>query len=121
MERIYNFENRLIRFAAECSLFTHTIKNDRTGWYYKDQLIRASGSAALHYGEAQGSISSKDFVYKLSNTRKELKESRVVLKILLYIKYGEQERVNELLNECKELITIVQTMMLNKKQKTPPK
>ncbi|WP_317165185.1 four helix bundle protein [Flavobacterium sp. XN-5] len=56
--------------------------------------MRSSGSAALNYGEAQGTITSKDFIFKASLTVKELKESRKSLKALDYIKAGDSEEKN---------------------------
>ena len=45
---------------------------------------RSSGSASLNFGEAQGTITDKDFIFKVSLVAKELKESRNSLKILDY-------------------------------------
>lgn len=111
----YNFEDRLVRFAGESIFFLNTIPNDPSGRYYADQLLRASGSAALHYGEAQGTNTSKDFIHKVSGTLKELKESRTVFKILKYIQYGDLSKLEALQEEVKELIPIAAKMILNKK------
>ena len=70
----HSFEQRLIVFAAECVFFTQSLPKTSAGDYYADQLLRASGSAALHYGEAQGTNTIRDFIYKVSGTLKELKE-----------------------------------------------
>ncbi len=85
-DKIYNFEDRLVRFAGECIFFVRKLEKSYEIEYYKNQLIRSSGSSSLNYGEAQGSITDRDFVFKLSLTVKELKESRNSLKILDYIK-----------------------------------
>ena len=115
MTKPFNYEDRLVIFAGECVLFLRTLKHDQAGIYYADQLLRASGSAALHYGEAQGTATTRDFIHKVSGTLKELKECRTILKILQYLRYGDSEKLQLLTIEVKELIPIAAKMVINKK------
>ncbi|MDI1255228.1 MAG: four helix bundle protein [Flavobacterium sp.] len=115
-DKIYNFEDRLVRFAAECIFFVRKLDKTYELDYYKNQLIRSSGTSSLNYGEAQGSISDKDFIFKVSLTVKELKESRNSLKILDYIKEGNNDERIWLLADVEELIAIA-SKMINNKQK----
>jgi four helix bundle protein len=62
-EKIFNFEDRLVRFAGECILFVRKLEKSYEVEYYKNQLIRSSGSSSLNYGEAQGTITSRDFAF----------------------------------------------------------
>ena len=114
-DKIFNFEDRLVRFAGECIFFTRNLNKSFENEYYKNQLIRSSGGASLNFGEAQGTISDKDFVFKVGLTVKELKESRNSLKILNYIKEGDENSRNLLLKEIEELIAIASKMIINKK------
>jgi four helix bundle protein len=113
--KIFNFEDRLVRFPGECIFFSRKLEKIFEHDYYKNQLIRSSGSSCLNYGEAQGTITDKDFIFKISLSIKELKESRNSLKILDYIKAGSEEERNDLLIEVEELIAISSKMMNNKK------
>ena len=114
-EKIFNFEDRLVRFAGECIFFTRNLSKSFENEYYKNQLIRSSGSSTLNFGEAQGAISDKDFIFKLTLVVKELKESRNSLKILNYIKEGNEVIRDSLLIEVEELIAIASKMIINKK------
>ncbi|WP_374507485.1 four helix bundle protein [Flavobacterium sp.] len=114
-EKIFNFEDRLIRFAGECVFFTRNLDKSFENEYYKNQLIRSSGSSSLNFGEAQGTITDKDFIFKLTLVVKELKESRNSLKILNYIKEGNEVSRDSLLIEVEELIAIASKMIINKK------
>ena len=114
-EKIFNLEDRLVRFAGECILFVRKLEKSYEVDYYKNQLIRSSGSSSLNYGEAQGTITGKDFIFKVSLSVKELKESRNTLKVLEYIKTGDLEERKWLLTEVEELIAIASKMINNKK------
>ena len=113
-EKIFNFEDRLVRFAGECILFTRNLNKSYENEYYKNQLIRSSGSSSLNFGEAQGTITDKDFIFKVSLVVKELKESRNSLKILHYIQEGDDNQRILMLNETEELIAIASKMIINK-------
>jgi four helix bundle protein len=114
-DKIYNFEDRLVGFAGECIFFVRKLEKSYEIEYYKNQLIRSSGSSSLNYGEAQGTITSKDFIFKVSLSVKELKESRNSLKVLDYIQAGDPEERKWLLTEVEELIAIASKMINNKK------
>lgn len=86
--------------------------------YYGNQLFRSAESAALNFGEAQGTNTVKDNINKLSLSLKELKESRVNLRILDKVNYGENSRRDALLDEIEQLIKIIATTIKNKKTQT---
>lgn len=116
-KKIYDYETRLVRFAGESIFFSRKLPKDYELEYYRKQLIRSSGSSALNYGEAQGTVSDRDFINKLSLVSKELKESRTTLKILKYIEQGKEEKREWLLDEANELIAIASKMIINKQSK----
>ena len=115
-KKIYNFEDRLVEFAGDIILFNRSLPNDNVGRYYNDQILRSSGSSALHYGEAQGTVTPKDFIHKMSQVLKELRETKVSLKILNRAKIGEESKRNYLIQEAGELAAISGKMILNKRQ-----
>ncbi len=114
MTKPFNLEERLVEFAANIALFCKTIPNDFTGQYYGNQLLRSSGSSALNFGEMQGAQSDKDFKNKAATSLKELKETRINLKILNKIDYGEAVIKEQLLDEVEQLIKILATIIKNK-------
>jgi four helix bundle protein len=112
----YNFEDRLVEFAAKTLSFIKSLPKDNVGRYYNDQILRSSGSAALNYGEAQGTVTPKDFIHKMSQVLKELRETRVSLKILAVANIGNKALGQDLLKEVGELAAISARMILNKKK-----
>ncbi len=114
-ESIYKFDDRLVQFAGECVLFFRKMNRDEAGLYYGKQLLRSSGSACLNFGEAQGTVTPKDFINKMSIVIKELKESKNNLKVLIYINEGPEKERAWLSKEVEQLIAIAYKMMDNKR------
>ena len=110
----FDLEERFVEFASNIALFCKDLPMDFTGQYYGNQLLRSAGSAALNFGEAQGTITNKDYRHKASLSPKELKESRVNLKILGKIQYGPNKININLLDEIEQLIRIMSTIVRNK-------
>ncbi len=107
MERKFDLEDRLIGFAVLCIKLFKKIEYNYALDHLSKQLIRSSTGAALNYGEVQGAETAKDFIHKMGIVLKELKESRVNLKIQLGAELlKELDNAEISLKECEELITI---------------
>ena len=115
MDKKYDLEDRLVDFAATTIFYCKDLPKDWTGLYYGKQLLRSGGSSALNFGEFWGAQTDKDKANKLAIALKELKESRINLKILRRAKYGNAEANAALLDETDQLIRIIATIIKNKK------
>lgn len=71
------------------------------------QVIRASGSIASNYIEANESLGKKDFLMRIKSCRKEAKESRLFLR-LIDANNNDQSRGEQLalIQEAQELMNI---------------
>ncbi|MBX2974336.1 MAG: four helix bundle protein [Flavobacteriales bacterium] len=118
-ERIYDLEERLAVFAARVVIYVNRMPRSPAGRYYADQLLRSGGSPAMHYGESQGAESDKDFVHKCGIALKELKESKVNLRIqfLACLMPQTDQDLLWLTQECGELVRIVGKVIANKKRR----
>ncbi|MCP5064323.1 MAG: four helix bundle protein [Ignavibacteriae bacterium] len=106
--KIFDLEDRFIDYTIRISNVVDQIDNSKLGTYIAGQLIRSGSSPALNYSETQSAESRKDFVHKLKIILKELKESRICLKII------ERKSLIAITNklatikkETEELITII--------------
>jgi len=73
------------------------------GW----QLLRSGTSPAPNYGEAQGAESRSDFIHKMKICLKELRETRVWLKIIAKTKLIKPElKLKLIVEENDQLISI---------------
>jgi len=103
----FDLENRLIGFAVSILNLCEILPATRVGNHVSGQLMRAGTSAAPNYGEAQSAESRRDFIHKMKVALKELRESRVWLKIIIrkdLIKPGDF--AVKVLEECEQLIRI---------------
>ncbi|PIS15039.1 four helix bundle protein [Candidatus Shapirobacteria bacterium CG09_land_8_20_14_0_10_38_17] len=70
------------------------------------QLLRASGSVAANYIEANESLSKKDFLHRAKICRKEAKESRLWLRLIETKDIEIQKEQKQLAQEALELTKI---------------
>jgi len=74
-ERTFRFALAVRGFVDQLPRTIATVEDAR-------QLVRASGSVAANYEEAQEAVSRKDFFYRIKICRKEAKESWLWLRLL---------------------------------------
>lgn len=107
-EKIYDLENRFVDFSCRIIVVVDALPGKRAGNYIASQLIRCGLAPALLYGEAQSAESRLDFIHKMKIVLKELKESRVCLKIIEKSKLiNPAERLKNIKQEIEELISII--------------
>ncbi|RLD83979.1 MAG: four helix bundle protein [Bacteroidetes bacterium] len=104
----FDLKDRFIDYAIRISNVVDKIENSKLGNNIGGQLIRSGSSPTLNYGEAQSAESRKDFVYKLKIILKELKESRIYLKIIERKPLIQNtEKLLPLMKETEELTAII--------------
>ena len=102
----FDLEDRRIDFAARCIKVAESLPKTFAGQHLAGQLIRSGTSPALNYGEAQGAESRKDFIHKMKVSLKELRETLVCLKIIVQAEFLTEGKLQPLINETNELISI---------------
>ena len=108
--RKYDLEERLIDFAVRIISVAEALPNTHAGNHIAGQLVRCGTSPAPNYGEAQSAESRNDFIHKIKIVLKELRETKVWLKIIQRTSLAKDgEDLSALLTECDELISIFVT------------
>lgn len=105
-KRTFDLEDRLVSFACTCLTVCDKLPNSKAGLNLEHQLSKSGTSCALNYGEAQAAESPSDFIHKLKLVLKELRETRVTLKIINEKPLLQDPIVPTALNECNQLIAI---------------
>ena len=107
-DKKFDIEDRLVEFSCRIIEVVEVIPSSRAGTYIAGQLIRCGLAPALLYGEAQGAESRADFIHKMKISLKELKETRVCLKIISKAKMiTPVERLDNIQSENEQLISII--------------
>ena len=108
--RYRELEERTFSFAKRCRDYVKKLPKTISNIEYGKQLIRASGSQAANYIEANEALSKKDFVHRIRICRKEAKESGLWLK-LAEPYGGEIEEQKNLIRENEELRKIFSSIL----------
>ena len=117
-ERKYDLEDRLVKFAILILEVCDLLPGSKAGQNLEHQLSRSGTAPALMYGEAQAAESRNDFIHKIKILLKELRETRISLRIIDEKPLIVHDKVKGALKECNELIGIfsksVQTAKSNR-------
>ena len=102
----FDLEDRLVKFACMCLDVCDLLPNTKTGQNLEFQLSKSSTAAALIYGEAQAAESKADFIHKMKVVLKEIRESRINLRIIIEKPILQNEKVQIAYKEVNELMAI---------------
>src|SRR5215217_7405601 len=102
----YDLEDRLINFSCSCLDVCEFLPNSRAGNNLEYQLSKSSTASALIYGEAQAAESPNDFAHKIKMVLKEIRETRVNLRIIQQKPVIKNSKVDSALNEANQLMAI---------------
>ena len=83
------------------------LPDTRLGRHVAGQLVRSGTSPAPNYAEACAAERKKDFIHKLGIALKELRESRVWIKLILKSDMLSVDRIEQLLDESNQLCNII--------------
>lgn len=104
-KRQYDLEERTMLFARQVNSFVRELKKDIVSFENSKQLVRSAGSVAANYIEANEALSKKDFIMRIKICRKEAKESRLWLNLILPPEQANQTG-ERLLDEATQLMKI---------------
>ncbi|MDD4271215.1 MAG: four helix bundle protein [Patescibacteria group bacterium] len=103
-DRTTEFAKRVIRLCK--ALPKNSMNNRLIG-----QVVGSAGSVGANYREANDSLGKKDFVHRLKISRKESKEAIHWLELIAEANPEFKSRMNDLLNEAKELRNILSAII----------
>ena len=109
MDKPAELEDSLIDFAGRIINVVEALPSSKAGNHVAGQLIRSGTAPAPNYGEAQSAESRKDFIHKMKIALKELRETRIWLKITERKPLCEPAKMTDITKECDELIAIFVT------------
>jgi four helix bundle protein len=114
-------EERFLDFAAHICALAEALPETKTGKQISVQIIRCGTSPAPNYAEACAAESRADFVHKLGVVLKELRETRIWLKLSVKTATMKTSQLNPLIEECSELMNIIGKSIVTAKTNSPAK
>jgi len=102
----YDLEDRTLKFAKACIDLCKSLIRDSINIELVSQLIRASGSVGANYREANDSTTKKDFYHRIGICRREAKESKYWLELLLHSNPKFSSKIEPLIDEALQLARI---------------
>ena len=104
-ERTYQFTKRVIQFYKRLRKTTENIELIKQG-------VRAAGSIGANYIEANESLSKKDFKMQIKISRKESKEARYWLRLIVETNNLTNDKESKfLIQETTEFIKIFNSIL----------
>lgn len=107
---------RLLDFAARTGKLIDAIPETRLGRHIQAQLVRSGTSPAPNYEEACAAESPRDFVHKLAIVLKELRESRVWIRLIVKANLLSAGKMEDLEDESTQLCNIIAKSIVTAKQ-----
>jgi len=105
--RRHDLEERTFQFAQDVRAFVRQLPHTVANIEDVKQLVRASGSVAANYIEANEALGKKDFLMRIKICRKESKESRLFLRLVFTDGKNDLEKKRaDLMQEATELMSI---------------
>ncbi len=102
----YNLEERLAVFAEKVIDLMKKLPQNAINSRMISQIVSSAGSAGANYSEANEAESKKDFTHKTSIAKKELKETKHWLRLLVRANPNFENQFRKLWKENHELLLI---------------
>ncbi len=102
-KRVYDLEERTARFGEPVIDFARTIPQDAVTNRLIGQLVGAATSVGANYVEADDAVSKKEFLKNIGTCRKEARETKHFLRMVVRAVPELKPRARILWQEAKEL------------------
>lgn len=110
-----NLLDRTFKFGVNCIIFLRTLPRDFEYNVIKLQLTKSSTSIGANYEESQAGSSKADFKNKVRISLREARESNYWLSVIKALERSENEQLESLIQESKELKNILASIINNTK------
>jgi four helix bundle protein len=115
-QKKYDLEERTARFGEAIIELVKTFPRDPINSPLISQIVRAGTSVGANYVEADGAESKKDFQHKISICKKEAKETKHWLRMIVKANPSRRDECQKLSREAQELTLIFSSILLSKKK-----
>lgn len=114
-KKIFDIKERTFRFGVEIVKLVLTLPKNSAGFAISSQVVRSGTSIGANVIEAQNCGTKKDFIYTLTISLKEARETEYWLKIIDEVNLADKDLVKKLISEVIELIRILTAIIKKSK------
>ncbi len=111
MDKKFDLEERTLNFAKKVIDLVRKLPKNSINFELISQIVRSSGSVGANYREANEALGKKDFYMRIRICRKEAKETRYWLELILHSNLDLKEDVEPLIGEATEFIKIFSSII----------
>lgn len=104
--KVYDLEERTAQFAESVIECIKNIEKDAVNRGIISQIVRSAGSVGANYSEAVEAESRKDFIHKSSISKKEIKETKHWIRLLVKANPECRTEARLIWKEAQELLLI---------------
>lgn len=114
--RPYDIKQRTFLFAIEVIKLSRNMQTEAKEFFLSKQVMRSGTAIGALVREAQNAESDKDFIHKMAIAQKECDETIYWLELISESNLSSKDKTSVLIIEANELLKIIRTIILNKKQ-----
>lgn len=113
----YDIHERIFNFVIKVVEILNLLPKTPTNLIFINQLTRSATSMGANSQEADGALTTKDFLHGFTLVRKEAKESIFWLRIIGRTNKEFEVKAEDLIKEGNEIVAIVSTIIKNTQNK----
>ncbi len=107
----FDLEDRTLEFTKKVINLLKPLPRNSINIEMTSQLVRSAGSIGANYREANDALGKKDFYMRIKICRKEAKETKYWLELILHNNPDLKDQIIPLINEVTELIKIFSSIL----------
>ena len=107
----FDLEDRTLDFAKKVINLLKQLPRNSINLEMVSQGIRSAGSIGANYREANDALGKKDFYMRMKICRKEAKETKYWLELILHNNPNLRDQIIPLIEETTELIKIFSSIL----------
>jgi four helix bundle protein len=117
-DKKYDLEERTAVFGEDIIGLAKALPKDIVNLELIKQIVRSGTSVGANYMEADGAESKKDFRHKIAICKKECKETKHWLRMIVKANPGRKDDCKVLWKEAQELTLIFSSILSSKGRET---
>lgn len=107
----FDLEDRTLSFAKKIIDLVRILPKNSVNFELINQIVRSSGSIGANYREANEALGKKDFYMRIRICRKEAKETKYWLELIMYNNSDLKGNIESLIQESIEFIRIFSSIV----------